>query len=81
MGTIPRENHKETFQKKFIFQENLYFLLQRNKGPVNSDSKNTQDGSVSLKGNGRDIANFKYFFPNHIKGEKKNTELVLNLET
>ena len=63
MGTIPRgKNHKKTFQKKFRFQENLYFLLQRNKGPVNSDSKNIQDSSGSLKGNGRDIANFKYSF-------------------
>ena len=61
MNIKPQRNNpkgkkpQRDISKKFRFQENLYFLLQRNKGPVNSDSKNIQDGSGSFKGNGREI--------------------------
>lgn len=46
---------KETFQEKFVFQENVY-LPQRNKRSVNSDLENMPNG---LKENGRGRANFK----------------------
>ena len=46
---------------------------------MHSDLENMPNG---LKENGRGRANFKPPPPpNHIKGKKKNTEKVLNLET
>ena len=73
MGKIPRENHKETFQEKLIFQGNVYYLLQRKKGLVNSDSKNIQDGSISMKGNEELEPTSSSFFSNHVKGEMRNS--------
>lgn len=37
---------------------------------MNSDFKNTQDGSISLKGNRRETANLKDSL-NHVKGKRK----------
>lgn len=70
MGTILRGNHKETFQGKFVFQENLYYLLQRNKGLV--IFKKIPDGSIGLKGNGRDRVNLKHFLSESYRKGKKH---------
>lgn len=80
-GNDPEGNHRDISRTVYYCKESLYFLLQRNKRPVNSDLKNIQDGSISSKRNGSGTANLNHFFPNHIKGKKKNTEEVLNMET
>lgn len=36
---------KKKFREEFMFHENLYLLLQRNKESVNSDFQNMQDSS------------------------------------
>ena len=55
LQSIISNGGRTSFQGLMEEREVKKMKIQRNKGPVNSDSKNIQDGSGSFKGNGREI--------------------------